>query len=159
MLQTILIATGDSLESKNIFENGLLLAEKLGAKIAILHVLNPVPTSLELVSNSSLVGISPIANDLNVQQSQTEWPEYERSGTERLQLYAQQAQARQVSAEIFQNFGESGRVICDVAKDIAADLIVIGSHQKSRLSEMLMGSTSSYVLHHAPCSVIVIREQ
>ncbi|AFY96738.1 universal stress protein [Chamaesiphon minutus] len=158
MLQKILIATGDSSEAHQIFETGLLLAEKLGAKIAILHVLHPVPTSLELVGNSSLMGISPIANDLNIQQSPTEGQDYERQGTERLQLYAKQAQNRQVPAEILQNFGESGRVICDTARDLAAELIVIGSHQKSRLSEMLLGSTSSYVLHHAPCSVMVVRE-
>ncbi|PSB46915.1 universal stress protein [Chamaesiphon polymorphus] len=159
MLQKILIATGDSPEAQKIFETGLLLAEKLGAKIAILHVLNPMQTGLELVGNPALGGIAPtIANDLSITRSQTEWQDYERLSTERLQLYAKQAQDRHVPAEILQNFGESGRVICDTARDLGADLIVIGSHQKSRLSEMLLGSTSSYVLHHAPCSVTVVRE-
>jgi nucleotide-binding universal stress UspA family protein len=158
MLQKILIATGDSPEAQKIFETGLLLAEKLRAEIAILHVLNPIQTGLELVGNPALGGIAPIANDLNLTRSQTEWQDYERQGTERLQLYANQAQNHHVPAEILQNFGESGRVICDTARDLAADLIVIGSHQKSRLSEMLLGSTSSYVLHHAPCSVMVVRE-
>jgi nucleotide-binding universal stress UspA family protein len=93
-----------------------------------------------------------------VTHSQTEWQDYERLGKQRLQLYAKQAQDRHIPVEILQNFGESGRVICDTARDLGADLIVIGSHQKSRLSEMLLGSTSSYVLHHAPCSVTVVRD-
>lgn len=158
MLQKILIATGDSPEAQKIFETGLLLAEKLGAEIAILHVLNPTQTGLELVGNSALGGIAPIANELSMTQSQTEWQDYERIGTQRLQLYVKQAQERHLQAESLQNFGESGRVICDTAKDLAADLIIIGSHQKSRLSEMFLGSTSSYVLHHAPCSVMVVRD-
>ena len=40
MLQKILIATGDSPESAEVFKSGLTLAEKYGAQISILHVLN-----------------------------------------------------------------------------------------------------------------------
>ncbi|WP_310486789.1 universal stress protein [Chamaesiphon sp. VAR_69_metabat_338] len=157
-MQKILIATGDSPQSQHIFETGLMFAEKLGAQMAILHVISPMQTGLELGSNPGLGSISPIASDLAIARVQTEWQDEERLGTERLQLFAQQAQAQRVPAEILQNFGDAGRVICETATAVAADLIVIGSHQKSRLSEILLGSTSSYVLHHAPCSVMVVRE-
>ncbi|WP_310483705.1 universal stress protein [Chamaesiphon sp. VAR_48_metabat_403] len=39
MLQKILIATGDSPESAEVFKSGLTLAEKYGAQISILQVL------------------------------------------------------------------------------------------------------------------------
>ncbi len=158
MLQKILIATGDSPDSQKVFETGLMLAEKLGATISLLHVLNPRQIGLELIDNPAMGSISPMVSDLAISRSQTEWQEEERLGMERLQLYAQQAQSHRVAAEILQNFGDPGRVICDTATAIAADLILIGSHQKSRLSEMLLGSTSSYVLHHAACAVMVVRQ-
>ena len=52
--------------------------------------------------------------------------------------------------------GHSGRSIVDVAKDIHADCIVIGSH-KPGLIDYLLGSTAARVVRHAPCAVHVLR--
>ncbi|MGF1516635.1 MAG: universal stress protein, partial [Nodosilinea sp.] len=52
-----------------------------------------------------------------------------------------------------------GRVICTLAKTWAADLIVVGSHRRKGLSELFLGSVSNYVMHHAPCSVLVVDAQ
>ena len=51
MLQKILIATSDSPESAEIFKSGLTLAEKYGAQISILHVLNLFQSGFDTVSN------------------------------------------------------------------------------------------------------------
>jgi nucleotide-binding universal stress UspA family protein len=69
------------------------------------------------------------------------------------------ANALNIKVEIFQSLGDAGRTICETAKNYAADLIVMGRNQKSMLSEIFLGSTSNYVLHHAPCSVMVIQQQ
>ena len=55
MLQKILIATGDSPESAEIFKSGLTLAEKYGAEIAILHVLNLFQNGFEAVADRKSV--------------------------------------------------------------------------------------------------------
>ncbi len=83
--------------------------------------------------------------------------DYERQGVERLQAYIVQAQERGIDAEISQNLGDAGRMICEVAKSWSVDAIVMGRNQKSMLSEIWLGSTSNYVLHHAPCSTLVIQ--
>ena len=44
------------------------------------------------------------------------------------------------------------------AKTFAADLIVVGSHGRTGLSELVLGSVSRAVMHHAPCSVRIIRD-
>ena len=158
MLQKILIAIGDSPESAKVLEAGLMLAEKFGAKISILHVLNLFRSGFEPAGNPLIGGNYPMMNDLAIQQYQRELQESEKLGMERLQSYAKQAAERNITAEIFQNPGDPGRTICDLAKEYVTDLIVIGRHQQSVLSEIFVGSTSNYVLHHAPCSVMVIQQ-
>jgi universal stress protein A len=38
-----------------------------------------------------------------------------------------------------------------------ADLIIVGTHSRNFLQEMLLGSTASGVLHHADCDVLAVR--
>ena len=159
MLQKILIATGDSPESVEIFQSGLTLAQKYGAQISILHVLNLFQTGFEAVGNPLMGGTYPMMNDLVIQEYQKELHDRERLGMERLESYGTEARARNIQAEIFQNIGDAGRAICETAKNYAADVIVMGRNQKSMLSEIFLGSTSNYVLHHAPCSVLVIQQK
>ncbi len=40
---------------------------------------------------------------------------------------------------------------------MGADLIVVGRRGRSGLSELILGSASNYVLHHAPCSVLTLQ--
>lgn len=55
--------------------------------------------------------------------------------------------------------GEPGEVIAAVAKEIEAELIVIGATGHSALERLVLGSTSDYVATRAPCSVLVIRTE
>jgi nucleotide-binding universal stress UspA family protein len=82
--------------------------------------------------------------------------EYAQLGLERLQFFVRQALDRQLQIEILQPAGEAGQTICETAKNQSVDSIVMGRNQKSVFSEMFLGSTSNYVLHHAPCSVFII---
>ncbi|MFT3745181.1 MAG: universal stress protein [Pyrinomonadaceae bacterium] len=54
-------------------------------------------------------------------------------------------------------FGSPGSRIVETAEEIGADLIVIGSHGYKQWERILLGSVSSSVVHHAPCSVLVVR--
>jgi nucleotide-binding universal stress UspA family protein len=157
VLKKILIATGDSPESAEVFQSGLTLAEKYGAEIAILHVLNLFQSGFEAIGSPLMGGSYPIVNDLAIQQYQQELQAREQRGMERLESYAEQARTKNIKVEVFQNIGDAGRTICETAKNISADLITIGRNQKSMLSEFFLGSTSNYVLHHASCSVMVIQ--
>ena len=69
----------------------------------------------------------------------------------------QQATQLGVKAEFSQNIGEPSRIICDIAQNWEADVIVIGRRGRRGLSELLMGSVSNYVLHHASCSVFTVQ--
>ncbi len=158
MLQKILVAIGDSPDSEQVFAAGLTLAQKLDAQILLLHVLDPlVPHGLSTVASPLIGGILPMINEVEIDRYIKAWKEYERQGVELLQSYAERAKELQIKAEILQNYGDSGPLICEAAKNWSAAAILMGRNQKSMLSEAFLGSTSNYVLHHAACSVIIIQ--
>jgi nucleotide-binding universal stress UspA family protein len=157
MLRKILIAIGDVEESAAIFESGLTLADKFGTEVAIVHVLNLWGNNFESLGSSLMGGSYPIVNDVAIQQDREELTVREQHDMERLQSYVNQANDLNIKAEIFQNIGDPGQNICETAKKHVADLIVMGRHQQSAMSEIFLGSTSNYVLHHAPCSVMTIQ--
>jgi nucleotide-binding universal stress UspA family protein len=62
-----------------------------------------------------------------------------------------------VSAVIHTRRGHPGEIIIDLAKDIGADLVILGSVGKSQVSRMLSGSVSTYVVTHCPVATLVIK--
>jgi nucleotide-binding universal stress UspA family protein len=44
-----------------------------------------------------------------------------------------------------------------VARDLGADLLVVGSHGRTGLSRLLLGSVATHVAVHAPCNVLVVK--
>ncbi|MBV9216706.1 MAG: universal stress protein [Acidobacteria bacterium] len=71
------------------------------------------------------------------------------------------AQAREwigdaaISSDVLYGSPES-RVV-ETAEEMGADLIVLGSHGYKSWERLLLGSVSNSVVHHAPCSVLVVR--
>jgi nucleotide-binding universal stress UspA family protein len=55
--------------------------------------------------------------------------------------------------------GDPATEIVREASSWPADLILMGTHGRSRVGRLLLGSVARNVLHHAPCSVLVVREQ
>ncbi len=53
--------------------------------------------------------------------------------------------------------GESHEAIIKLARDESADLIVMGSHGRTGLKRLLMGSVTEKVIGHAPCPVLVVK--
>jgi universal stress protein A len=55
-------------------------------------------------------------------------------------------------------FGRAADEIVIQAKDDEVDLIVMGSHGRSGISHLLVGSVAESVVRHAPCPVLVVRQ-
>jgi len=53
--------------------------------------------------------------------------------------------------------GDPRTVLVDVARTENVDLLVVGSHGRTGLAKLLLGSVTSYVVSHAPCNVMVIK--
>jgi len=68
----------------------------------------------------------------------------------------------QVAAEVHAHehrveHGDVGPTICQVAEEEHVDLVVLGTHDRSRWSRLWFGSVSDHVVRHAPCPVLVVR--
>ncbi|HWB12488.1 MAG TPA: universal stress protein [Pirellulales bacterium] len=55
--------------------------------------------------------------------------------------------------------GPAGAVICWTAQERGCDLIVMGTHGRSALTHLLMGSVAEYVLRHARSPVLTLRDR
>lgn len=66
------------------------------------------------------------------------------------------AGAANVSSEVFSGMAASR--IVDAAAAWNADLIILGTHGRGFWSRALLGSVSDRVMHHAHCSVLIVRK-
>jgi nucleotide-binding universal stress UspA family protein len=53
--------------------------------------------------------------------------------------------------------GDPRTILIDAASEWHADLIMVGSHGRTGLNRLLMGSVSEAIARHAPCSVQIVR--
>ena len=53
--------------------------------------------------------------------------------------------------------GEPGPAIVEAAIAEAADLLVVGTHGRSRVGRLVLGSVSDHVVRHAPCPILIVR--
>nr|WP_228035899.1 universal stress protein [Oculatella sp. LEGE 06141] len=145
-----MVAIDRSPSSVHVFEQALGLAQSEKANLVILHCLRFADQD----SYSDLYG-----NDLS-SFSQTMQDDMKRDIDDAqrwLSTYRDRAIAVGVAADCNLALGHAGRRICRLAQTWNADLIVTGRRGRQVLTEMLLGSTSNFVLHHAACSVLVVQ--
>lgn len=157
MFHRILTTVDLTETSPQVVEEAIAIAAPLGAELMLLHVISPED---ELYLPYSLYP----AMDGYTHFSESAFKQYEQrikahKDKCRAKLEAFQIQACQqgVDTEIRLVTGETGHAICDVVKEWQGDLILLGNRGLRGLKEMMLGSVSSFVMHHSPCSVLVLR--
>ncbi len=142
MFARILTAIDNSVLGEQVFNQALSLARVTGDNLLLLHVLSDEEAGY------------PDVHDLPAHLNQ--WEQAKQVGLERLRLYQTAAVTAGVKTDFRQTPGASGQTICQTAQSWSADLIVVGHRGLSRLEELLGGSVSNYLVHHAPCSVLTV---
>lgn len=92
-----------------------------------------------------------------IQELQHQWEKYKQESLEMLEYWVKQAQKEGVIAELTQTYGHPGAEICKLAQQWNANLIVMGRRGHSAVSEMILGSVSSYVIHRCHCAVHLVQ--
>ncbi|HPC62779.1 MAG TPA: universal stress protein [Verrucomicrobiota bacterium] len=118
-------------------------AGKVGASLVLLHVVEPA------VGGDHYLSLAPTLDDANEHQV--------AAGRERLEALCQRQVCRQLSCQTLVRLGWAASEIVDTALALGADLIVMGTHGRSGLKHVLLGSTAEKVVRQAPCPVLTIR--
>lgn len=138
-VQTILFPTDLSPQAQPAFEVACAMAREGRGRVVVLHV-----ERLPLATLGGTAGVPPLPT------------EYDRARLEE-ELYRLRSSEAGISVERRLEYGDPEAVILTVAQEIGADLIVMGTHGRTGLRRLLMGSVAEHVVRHANCPVLTIR--
>ena len=62
-----------------------------------------------------------------------------------------------IEGEAIATSGHAAQTIVDLAESARAELVVVGTHGRTGLARLTLGSTAEAVIRSAPCSVLVVR--
>lgn len=145
----ILFATDGAKQSETASEMLRHFALSDGDEIKIISVVDmAVPMSIDIYG-----GYLPDTGELEKTARENATKLLERT-EERIKSYFPDKNLS-VSSEVL--FGSPESRIVETAEATQPDLIVLGSHGYSRWERLLLGSVSDSVVHHAPCSVLIVR--
>jgi nucleotide-binding universal stress UspA family protein len=138
LFSRILVAVDGSESAKKAFEESIYLAQRCNSKLDVVHVV-----SCELGGDSAIT--FELIDELKTKAKKL------------LDEYKIQATKNSVPIEISIIQGDPAQVIIELAKIKGHDLIIMGTRGKSAFQELLIGSVSQKVMHHAGCPVMVVR--
>ncbi|MBI4824979.1 MAG: universal stress protein [Nitrospirae bacterium] len=135
--QKILVATDGSKFSKAAAEKAIDFAKSYGGELMAISVVD-VPTEF--------YGEAPqIVEDMV------------RKAAGYVEDIKKQADSAGIKAEGFVREAEAYQAITDMAREQNVDTIVLGSHGRTGLKRLLMGSVAEKIIGHSPCPVLVVK--
>lgn len=143
MVNHILIGVDGSKESLDAARFGQGLAEQAGAKVTLVFALEP-PQVIPVGPLSGYVTTSAPRSEEDLKKAQAV-------------LDALVAERPSVKTSTRVDLGKPSDTICELAGQLAADLVVVGARGLGAGARLIMGSVSDRIVHHAPCPVLVVR--
>jgi universal stress protein A len=140
-LSSVLVAFDFSDTSLSALNYGRNLARAFGGRLHVIHVADVISTSAAQFFPEGPGDPETKATGLALDQLKTV-------------LAAEDAADARPAVRVAPDTALS---IVDYAKEIHADLIVIGTHGRTGVSRILMGSVAEHVVRAAPCPVLVVR--
>jgi universal stress protein A len=143
-IRSVLVPLDFSEESKKALDYAVPLAKQFGAKLTLLHVVEPVATP-DFAATFPLA----IENDkvMAVCKGRLE------------HLIKVEAIDPNLVERALVRAGRSFHEIAEAARTLKVDLIIISTHGYRGLKHALLGSSTERVVRHAPCPVLVVRER
>ena len=155
MFERILVPLDGSEHSLRALEMAKHIAKEFGGKITLIHVYSVAvrPIIVPEPSTFSPAGVSVITAEEASKVAEA----VREVGRRVLAEGEQKAKAEKVQVETMLVEGHAVQEIVRAAKEGKFDLIVIGAKGISRIRELLLGSVTDGVIHHATCPVLVVK--
>ncbi|WP_281646890.1 universal stress protein [Parendozoicomonas sp. Alg238-R29] len=139
LYQHILVAIDLTEEADAVLEKARSIAEANNAKLTLVHVVEPL----------SVAYGSDIPLDLTTLQD-----EITQQARERIAKLADKIHVEKGEQHVV--YGRPEREVHRIAEEADIDLVVVGSHGRHGLA-LILGSTSTSILHGASCDVLAVR--
>lgn len=146
MISNILIAVDGSEHSRKALELGGDLAGKYGAAVHLIHVTESPVHQHTMALGGAALSLHDSLEDLKEAGSKA---------VEHATEYLQNHGINNVTSEV--SGGHPAHRIVESAKEVHADMIVMGSRGLGDLAGLLVGSVSHKVTNMAPCTCITVR--
>jgi nucleotide-binding universal stress UspA family protein len=162
MFKKILVPLDYSDRSWQALEEAIALAKLTQAEILLLHVLSTSDPDCPIQVRSPVMdigGVYPVFSTEMMQLYVTQLQQFEQERLKNLQAFAREVENQGIPVTWAQPFGSAASEICRTAREEQVDLIVMGRRGRSGLREALLGSVSNYVMHHAPCTVMMVQDR
>ncbi len=143
-IKTIVVPYDFSTPAEHAFHWALGMAADWDAKIVLIHVV-PLTARVSYPDAMFVVDIPKLEAQLRA------------DAETRLRAFVAAKGVGTVSVETRAVLGDSFWEICQAAEREHADLIVMGSHGRTGLAHVFLGSIAERVVRHAPCPVLVVR--
>lgn len=137
--------TDFSVEAEAAEQEAVRLARRLNAELVLVHVATETPLYGEQVF--------AMPDVKRIYEAQARWAE------ERLAERAAALTREGVPTRWRRRVGVVHAEIGTVAREEAADYIVIGTHGRGGLDRVMLGSVAERVVRTAPCPVITVRQR
>jgi universal stress protein A len=141
-IKSILVPTDFSPASEKALAYAAPLARLCGAKLTLLHVVEPIATP-------DFLSAFPLA--MEDDEVKKECRQHLQSVVEALEL-----EPGLIDRLVVRN-GRTFVEIAAAARSLKVDLIIISTHGRTGLKHALLGSTAERVVQHASCPVLVVR--
>jgi len=150
MYRKILVATDLTAASALAVRTALDLGHRLGAHVTAVHVTEPPYDAKRW--------FAPLPNEAELLRTIAQ---REKEAAQRVldeQVKQADVEARDgVAIETMVKTGIAADLIPSLAKEIGADLIVMGTHGRTGLQHFVLGSIAERVVRTAPCPVLTVR--
>ncbi len=146
MFKKILFATDGSPASDHAATVAISMARTHASQVVAVYVVDPYPyLGIGEMNPYGFQSYMAAAQELSV-----------KAFAHVNQLATQGGAVVPVETRLVENVA-AHKGILQAAKDDAADLIIIGSHGRSGLEKLILGSIASKIVAHAPIPVLVVR--
>jgi nucleotide-binding universal stress UspA family protein len=150
-MKKVLIALDYDPTAQKIAEMGFALAKSMGAEVTLLHVISD-PVYYSSTDYSPIMGFTGYLNTDNLQLNPIEM--LKTASLNFLDKSRTHLGDKSIQTMIAE--GDFAGSILKSAKSIHADIIVIGSHSRKWLENIVMGSVTEEVLHQTTIPLYII---
>jgi nucleotide-binding universal stress UspA family protein len=151
-IKKILIGIDDSKYAEHAAEYGFEIARKFKAAVGVVNIVEPA------VLPQMMAGADPIMGMIShvTGPEEMELLDIQKNQSENIVEQTIKKFGSDIQVTHFTEYGSTADGIISCSKEFKADMIIIGTHSRSGIDRLLMGSVAEHVVRHSEIPVLVV---